>query len=655
MNNLTPTKSLNPFGKFCCTIGNLPTSYMISLTYEEQLLWFCNFLQNNVIPAVNNNAECLTELQNYVANYFSNLNVQDEINNKLDEMAQDGTLQNLIEQFLQLNSLLCFNNVQDLKNSPSLISGSFAKTLGYYEINDGGEATYFITSTLNENETENDLNIIKLNNGLYAHLVYNTILNVKQFGMYCNNINDDGDLLQNIINFSKEGDIISFPNSLIKIGKEIEITKPIILKGTSNTSKGTTFYFNNTSGLSLKANYIIIENINIIDSNRPDYSTLNITNNNFGNVGVRFEYNDNYSNGGCKLINCFINNFNVGIAIYNTITTSNQWSGAYRVFENCIITYNDVGILLKNGATFNKVQGGNISENEHNGIYSNAENSYNILELNGTALENNGINTNFTNEIFSDFGIYNIGNSKLNFVNCYLELMKCFVESGATFNLINSHIHSNVYMSGNGQILSDGSFAPYKTIITNAIDLVTRMNNTNCPITQPVENISQINATCNQNGVNMVTLPNIINLPIPIKNIEMLQVDFDVRINSTNSNFAVKPIFQIVGNSSTGTDNTNVSTNYPVKNLKYEKDKWIHQTFCYRPRVSSSYLTDGEKTPYRISPQLIFSNSETSNSSDYTTENLNVDIANMNVTVHSKSAEATNVELGYLKTLIASE
>lgn len=653
MNNLTPTQKLKPFTRFCCTIGNLPTSYMLSLTYEEQLLWFCNFLKNEVIPTVNNNAAAVTELQNYVENYFQNLDVQTEINNKLDEMAQDGTLQSLIEQFLKLNSLMCFNTVNDLKNSLFLISGSFAKTLGYYEINDGGEAIYFITSSLNSNETENDLDIIKLNNGLYAHLVYNSILNVKQFGMFCDNTNDDGDLLQNIINFADEGDIISFPNSMIKIGKEIEITKPITLKGTSTASKGTTLNFNNTSGLSLKANYINIENICLKNTNRPDFSTTNISNNNFGNVGVRFEYNDNFTNGGCKLKSCSINGFNIGIAIYNTITTLNQWSGAYRVFEDCIIGYNDIGILLKDGATFNKIQGGNISGNAHNGIYSNSGISYNILELEGTSLENNGINKqNFTDEIFKDFGIYNIGNSKINLVNCYLELMKCFLEEGATFNLINTYIHSNVYMSGNGQILSEGSFSPYKTIITNAIDLNTRMSNTNCPITQPYAGNSQINVTCNQSGTNMVSLPDIINLPIPLKYIEMLQVDFDVKLNSTNSNFAVKPLFQVKGNASSGSDNTNIPINYPVKNLKYEKDKWVHQTLCWKPRVQSGYLTDGEKNPYRITAQLIFSNNETSNSSDYTSENLNVDIANMCITVHSKSNMGTNEEISYLKTLI---
>ena len=102
LNELKPIINLNPFARFCCTIGNLPTSYMTSLTYEEQLMWLCDYLKNTVIPAVNNNAECVKELQelyvklkNYVDNYFENLDVQQEINNKLDEMAESGELEEI--------------------------------------------------------------------------------------------------------------------------------------------------------------------------------------------------------------------------------------------------------------------------------------------------------------------------------------------------------------------------------------------------------------------------------------------------------------------------------------------------------------------------------------------------------------------------------
>ena len=140
-------ENLKPFPKFCYTIGMIPTSYKESLTYEEQLWWFCDFLQNTVIPTVNNNGLAVEELQNlyvelknFIDNYFENLDVQTEINNKLDQMAQDGTLQNIITNFLKLNSLITFDTVNDLKNSINLAENSFARTLGFYNIDDGGMA-----------------------------------------------------------------------------------------------------------------------------------------------------------------------------------------------------------------------------------------------------------------------------------------------------------------------------------------------------------------------------------------------------------------------------------------------------------------------------------------------------------------------------------
>lgn len=35
------------------TIGELPASYLASMTYEEQLLWFCNYLETKLLPKMN--------------------------------------------------------------------------------------------------------------------------------------------------------------------------------------------------------------------------------------------------------------------------------------------------------------------------------------------------------------------------------------------------------------------------------------------------------------------------------------------------------------------------------------------------------------------------------------------------------------------------
>lgn len=113
MDNLKPINELPPFLQFFHTIGILPSSYKISMTYEEQVYDLIHFIKDNIIPIVNSNALATKELQekfielvNYVNTYFDDLDLQPEINNKLDEMAEDGTLAEIINQeiFEELNN-----------------------------------------------------------------------------------------------------------------------------------------------------------------------------------------------------------------------------------------------------------------------------------------------------------------------------------------------------------------------------------------------------------------------------------------------------------------------------------------------------------------------------------------------------------------------
>ena len=102
--NFTPTfdgyTEQQPFRYWCQTV--LPLVYDDSLSYYDLLNKVVTYLNNVItdVSTVENNADALLnayqQLQNYVSDYFENLNVQDEINNKLDEMATDGTLSQLI-------------------------------------------------------------------------------------------------------------------------------------------------------------------------------------------------------------------------------------------------------------------------------------------------------------------------------------------------------------------------------------------------------------------------------------------------------------------------------------------------------------------------------------------------------------------------------
>ena len=188
LNLIKPKSVQNIINKFCYTIGMIPTSYKISLTYEEQILAIGQYLEETVIPALNNNAEVVAELQtlfvqlkDYVENYFDNLDVQSEVNTKLDEMAQSGALAELVSQYLQSQAIIGFNNVNDLSQAINLANGSFAKTYGKISYNDGLGAFYKIRTRTNQDVIDND-NIVALTNteNLVAEKIFSQeIINLK--------------------------------------------------------------------------------------------------------------------------------------------------------------------------------------------------------------------------------------------------------------------------------------------------------------------------------------------------------------------------------------------------------------------------------------------------------------------------------------------
>ena len=170
MNDKIKPKTLTPFRRFCMTIGELPSSYLETMSYYEMLLWFTKYLSDTVIPAVNNNAEALEEAQKvieemkeYMDNYFDNLNIQNEINNKLDDMAESGQLVEIIGQYLETSAILGFDTKADLKDADNLIDGSITKTLGDLTYGDG-KGQFYKIRTKTELDVVDDDNILALTN-----------------------------------------------------------------------------------------------------------------------------------------------------------------------------------------------------------------------------------------------------------------------------------------------------------------------------------------------------------------------------------------------------------------------------------------------------------------------------------------------------------
>lgn len=127
--NITPElgdyKTLQPFRYWCQKV--LPLAYDDSLSYYELLCKVVDYLNKTMEDVetlhgdVTNLHTAYEELQSYVNNYFNTLDVQEEIDNKLNTMASDGTLSRLLGGYAVM-----YNNI----NNPKSVSMSKVGTFG---------------------------------------------------------------------------------------------------------------------------------------------------------------------------------------------------------------------------------------------------------------------------------------------------------------------------------------------------------------------------------------------------------------------------------------------------------------------------------------------------------------------------------------------
>lgn len=243
---------LPPFSAWLAS--NIPAVYDNTMSYYDELTSLINYLETVILPALNEDSEAVTalsnlykELKSFVEHYFDNLDVQEEINNKLDAMVEAGTLQEIISEYLNSTAVFGFNTVADMTSAENLIDGSFAKTLGFYAKNDGGGATYKIREITNDDVVDGST-IIEMGDGsndLIAELIVESPINVKTLGAYGDGIHDDYAKIQLGID-SFHHNTIYFPAGDYLITQPIEI-------GTTNAEQvdlkleGDARIFSNTS------------------------------------------------------------------------------------------------------------------------------------------------------------------------------------------------------------------------------------------------------------------------------------------------------------------------------------------------------------------------------------------------------------------------
>ena len=299
-------------------------------------------------------------LKNYVDNYFKNLDVQDEINNKLDEMVESGILQEIITQYLNTKAFFGFNTINDLKQATNLIDGSYAKTLGFYEKNDLGGAEYFIRNKT-VNDVENNGTIHFLTNNLVAELVNKNTFNPEIFGAYGDGNNND----TNALNLMFNANCQNFINNKYYKFTNISINNKETIKISGGKFEGHLNFSN--------CNKVVLENIEFLSGNNNFDEIINFLN--CKKIVIK----------NCKFNGKLIKETTKGVKVVNT-TDFECVNSNFDNFDG----KTDVDILPNGNSagqnTRNQTTG--IFLQEVTNILVNKCNFYNILGRSGVYIEN---------------------------------------------------------------------------------------------------------------------------------------------------------------------------------------------------------------------------------------------------------------------------
>lgn len=129
---------------------------------------------NELVKAVNGMDKIIKEYVDYIDNYFKNLDVQEEINNKLDDMAESGELETAIAQFLAVAPVFAYTTVADMVASEYLDTGCIARTLGKESVDDG-LGSYYVIGETGDIELDNGKFATKVGKSLNTTLAFNTL------------------------------------------------------------------------------------------------------------------------------------------------------------------------------------------------------------------------------------------------------------------------------------------------------------------------------------------------------------------------------------------------------------------------------------------------------------------------------------------------
>jgi hypothetical protein len=400
--------------------------------FEEVVDTRVTNFENSVNETVADYIEQFNQLHDYVHDYFDNLDVQEEINNKLDEMVEQGTLQEIVAEYLNSKAVFGFDNVADMKSATNFIDGSYAETLGYYSKNDGGKATYKIRKMTNDDVIDEKF-IIEISgdptNELVAELVISNPLNVLQIGCTENN-------LPNTIAYVLDKGI----QDIYVPAKNFTITEPIVIDEhrTKITIDGNITSENNIVAIKVLSYFNVI-NFNgkytgngkntfmqlADDTHSSNYNTIYINEVINTGVGIQFTPNNRHACAYNNITFCDLRVYETGILIQCGDSGTN-YVNENNFFGGRIECNNATGIKFVKGSEQTDYYNGNsfyhiaIDENVYRAIDCNYASYNNFRDLR--------ISEGLTGETI----IYFDANSKGNYVNNKSNMLLSKIKSDCT-------------------------------------------------------------------------------------------------------------------------------------------------------------------------------------------------------------------------------
>ena len=196
---------------------------------------------NELIKSVNNMDKVIKEYVDYIDHYFENLDVQEEINNKLDDMADSGELAEFIAQYANLPCIHAYATISDMASSENLVDGSYARAMSKTIAGTGDGAYYKIRETVEGDDPDGENLVAITGTTLVAEIIPDASINaiLEDLAKIPGAISDVADALENDINNKyNKADNLSLQNYLI-----YDMSTSLYSQGSNMDSNGNVYVY----------------------------------------------------------------------------------------------------------------------------------------------------------------------------------------------------------------------------------------------------------------------------------------------------------------------------------------------------------------------------------------------------------------------------